>query len=146
MFAVVFLWRRVSEVVSVKLNGKYRQNLVVDELYVCIGLKKSCRWISSYHPHTVAHLCKQLSHVFAVRNTMPCFNSNNLYQTRPKIQLLLQKNCKFASAGGFSSNPQSVNGFRQLGAPPPYQKTQPSRCKFLAFHLNCPGKYWKINF
>ena len=88
------LWRRISEAFSVKLGEKYRQNLVVYEVYIGIGLKKSYRSSSSYHPHTVAHLCNQFIHVFAVLISMPRFKSNNLYQTRSKIKLLLQKNCK----------------------------------------------------
>ena len=133
MFAIVFLWRKISEAFSVKLNEKYGQNLVVYELYISIGRKKSYQSSSSYHPQTVAHLCNQFNHVFAVLISMPRFKSNNLYQTRPKIKLSLQKNCKIFERLGLS--PQTPNGFRQLGALPPYQKAQPSCCKFLALHL-----------
>ena len=90
-FAVVFRWRRISEAFSVKLSEKYRPNLVVYELYIGIGLNTSYRLSSSYHPHTVADLCIQFNHVFAVLISMPRFN---LDQTRPKIKLLLQKYCK----------------------------------------------------
>ena len=58
--------------------------------------KKSYRSSSSLHPHTVAHLCNQFNHVFAMLISMPRFKSSNLNQTRPKIKLLLQKNYKIA--------------------------------------------------
>ena len=81
------------KLLSVKIGEKYGQNLVVYEVYIGIGLKKSYRSSSSYHPHTVAHFCNQFNHVFAVLISMPHFKSNNLYQTRPKYKLLLQKYC-----------------------------------------------------
>ena len=127
------LWRRISEAFSVKLSEKYRQNLVVYEVYIGIGLKKSYRSSSSYHPHTVAHLCNQFIHVFAVLISMQRFKSNNLYQTRPKVKLLLQKYCKIFKRWGLC--PQTPNGIRRPGVLPPYQKAQPSCCKFLALHL-----------
>ena len=83
------MWRRISEAFSVKLSEKYRQNLVDYEIYISISLKKLYRSSFSYHPHTVAHLCNQFIHVFAVLISMPRFKRNNLYQTRPKIKLLL---------------------------------------------------------
>ena len=90
MFAITFLKRRIGEeAFSAKLNGIYRQNFGVNELYIGIGLKKSYQWRSSYHPHTVAHLCKQFNYVFAVLISTPRFKGNNFYQTRPKIKLLL---------------------------------------------------------
>ena len=50
----------------------------------------SYRLSSSYHPHTVAHLCIQFNHVFAVLISMPSFKSNKLDQARPKIAKKLQ--------------------------------------------------------
>ena len=92
MFAIIFLKRRIGkEAFSAKLNEIYRQNLGVSELYIGIGLKKSYQWRSSYYPHTVAHLCNQLNHVFAVLISTPRFKGNNFYQTKLKIKLLLQK-------------------------------------------------------
>ena len=126
------LWSRISEAFSVKLSEKYRQNLVVHEVYIGIGLKKSYRSSSSYLLHTVAHLCNQFIYVFAVLISTPRFKSNNIYQTRPKIKLL-QKYCKIFKHWGL--RPQTPNGFRRLGVLPPYQKAQPSCCKFLALHM-----------
>ena len=127
------LWGRISEAFSVKLSEKYRQNLVVYEVYIGIGPKKSYRSSSSNHPHTVAHLGNQFNHVFAVLISMPRFKSNNLYQTRPKNKLLMQKYCKIFKSWRLC--PLTPNGFRRLGVLPPYQKAQPSCCKFLALHL-----------
>ena len=39
-FAIIFLWKRISEAFRFKSSEKYRQNLVVYELYISIGLKK----------------------------------------------------------------------------------------------------------
>ena len=123
MFGIAFLKRRIGEeALRAKLNGKYRQNLGVDELYSGIGLKKSYQWRSSYHPHTVAHLCNQFNHVFAVLISTPRFKGNNFYQTRPKIKVLLQKNPKIferwelcpqtlpwlSAAGGSAPIPKNV--------------------------------------
>ena len=79
MFAIIFLRRRISEAFRVESSEKYRQNLVVYELYIGIGLKKSYRSSSIFHPHPVAHLCNQFNHVFAVLISMPRFKSNNFY-------------------------------------------------------------------
>ena len=38
VFAIIFLWRRTTEAFRVKSSEKYRQNLVVYELYIGIGL------------------------------------------------------------------------------------------------------------
>ena len=86
----------------------------------------------AHYPHTVTHLCNQFNHVFAVLISMPRFESNNLYQTRPKIKVLLEKISKFLSAGCFAPRPPLASGG---WAPPPYQKQQPSHYKFLALHL-----------
>ena len=80
----------------------------------------SYRLSSNYHPHTVAHLCTQFNHVFAVLISMPSFKSNKLDQTRPKIKLLLQKIAKSSNAGGFAPRPPMASGV--FGFCPPYQK------------------------
>ena len=100
--------------------GYATTNLVVYELYIGIGLKKSYRLSSSYHPHTVAHLCIQFNHFFAVLISMPRFKSNNLDQIRPKIKLLLQK--KLQNLQTLGALPPTTNGFWRLGVPPTYQK------------------------
>ena len=51
---------------------------------------------------------------------MPGFKSNDLYQNRPKIKLLLQA---------------KLQSLRALGPLPPDLQAQPSHCKFLALHL-----------
>ena len=116
VFAIIFLRRRISEAFHVKLSEKYRQNLVVYELYISIGLKKSYRLSSIFYPHTVAHLCNQFNHVFAVLISMPRFKSNKFCKTRSKIKLLLQKNCKIFECWGLC--PQTPNGFWRLGVAP----------------------------
>ena len=116
VFAIIFLWRRISEAFHVKSSEKYRQNLVVYELYISIGLKKSYRSSSIFYPHTVAHFCNQFNHVFAVLISMPRFKSNKFCKTRSKIKLLLQKNCKIFECWGLC--PQTPNGFRRLGVAP----------------------------
>ena len=135
VFAIIFLWRRISEAFQVKSSEKYRQNLVIYELYISIGLKKSYRSSSIFYPHTVAHLCNQFNHVFAVLISMPRFKSNKFCKTRSKIKLLLQKNCKVLLQK--NCRPPMASGIWGL---PPYQKTQLSRCKFLALHL-ASGQY-----
>ena len=75
-----------------------------------IGLIKSYQMSSSHHPHTVARLCYQFNHVFAVLISIPHFMRNNFYQARPNIELLLQKNCKIFE--GWGLRPQTPNGFR----------------------------------
>ena len=137
MFAIIFLWRRISEAFHVKLSEKYRQNLVVYELYISIGLKKSYRLSSIFYPHTVAHLCNQFNHVFAVLISMPRFKSNKFCKTRSKISYYRKKIAKSSNAGGFAPRPPMASGGWGL---PPYQKTQLSRCKFLALHL-ASGQY-----
>ena len=116
VFAIIFLWRRIREAFQVKSSEKYRQNLVVYELYISIGLKKSYRLSSIFYPHTVAHLCNQFNHVFAVLISMPRFKSNKFCKTRSKIKLLLQKNCKIFECWG--PCPQTPNGFRRLEVAP----------------------------
>ena len=93
-----------------------------------IGLKKSYRSSSSHHPHTVGPLCNQFNHVFAVLISMPRFKSNNFYQTRPKIMLLLQKNCKIFECWRLC--PQTPNGFWRLGSAPHTQKLSPPIANF----------------
>ena len=78
--------------------------------------EKVCRLSSSYRTHTVVHLRYQFNPVFAVLISMPRFKSNNFYQTRPKIKLLLQKNCTIFECWGLW--PQTPNGFQQLGVAP----------------------------
>ena len=67
---------------------------------------------------------------------MPRCKSNNLFQTRPKIKLLLQKNCKIFERWGFAPRPPTASGSWAL---PPYPKAQPSHCKFLVLHLASTG-------
>ena len=106
------LWRRISEAFSVKLSEKYRQNLVVYEVYISIGLKKSYRSSSSYYPHAVAHLCNRFIRVFVVLISMPRFKSNNLDQTRPKVKLLpyCKNIAKSSNAGSFVPKPPMASG------------------------------------
>ena len=130
-------WRRISEAFHVKSSEKYRQNLVVYELYISIGLKKSYRSSSIFYPHTVAHFCNQFNHVFAALISMPRFKSNKFCKTRFKIKLLLQKNCKIFECWGLCPRPPMASGGWGL---PPYQKTQLSHCKFLALPL-ASGQY-----
>ena len=87
-----------------------------------IGLKKSYRSSSSYHPHTVAHLCNQLNHVFAVLFSISHFAKNNFYQTRPKIKLLLQKNCKIFKGNSFQWFPVARGSALNPKAQPPHYK------------------------
>ena len=55
----------------------------------------------------IAHLCNQYNHVFAQLTSIPCFNSINFDQNRPKIiKLFFPKNTKFLSVWG--SAPQTL--------------------------------------
>ena len=49
------------------------------------------------------------------------------YQKSPKIELFLQKNAKFSSAGSYASSPPC---FRRLGALPPDLQTSPLIANF----------------
>ena len=53
---------------------------------------------------------------------MPRFKSIIFYQNSSKIKLYLQKNAKFARAGGFAPKPPCL---RRLGALPQTPKTAP---------------------
>ena len=97
-------------------------------VYITIGLKKSYRSSSSHHSHTVGPLCNQFNHVFAVVISMPRFKSNNLYQTRPKIMLLLQKHCKIFERWGLCL--QTPNGLPAAGLRPHTQKHSPLIANF----------------
>ena len=125
MFAIIFLWRRIREAFHVKSSEKYRQNLVVYELYISIGLKKSYRSSSIFYPHTVAHLCNQFNHVFAVLISMPRFKSNKFCKTRSKIKLLLQN-------------------LRMLGALPPDLQWLPAAggCPHTKKHYSLVAIFW----
>ena len=118
------LWRRINEAFSVKLSEKYRQILVVYEVYIGIGLKKSYRSSSSNHPHTVAHLCNQFNHVFAV--LILCHVLKAIIFT--KLGLKLSYYCKIfkhwglcpqtpqwlPAAGGSASIPKSTTLLLQI--------------------------------
>ena len=101
-----------------------------------IGLKKSYWSSSSYHPHTVAHLCNQFNHVFAVLFSISHFARNNFYQTRPAIKLLLQRNCKIFKGNRFQWFPVA----RGSALNP---KAQPPHYKFLALLHLASSQYWK---
>ena len=60
----------------------------------------------------IAHYCNQLNHV-VLPISMPRFKSIICYYNNPKINLFLQKNAKFSSAGGSAPRPPCL---RRLGA------------------------------
>ena len=105
-----------------------------------IGLIKSYQTSSSHHPHTVARLCNQFNHVFAVLISIPHFVRNNFYQARPNIELLLQKNCKhLRGLGALPPDPQWFPAARDSALHP---KAQPFHFKFQALYL-ASSQYWK---
>ena len=56
-------------------------------------------------PLYISGCVSESNHVFALLISMPCFESINFYQNKFKIELFLQNNTKFLSAGGSAPRP-----------------------------------------
>ena len=59
---------------------------------------------------------------------MPHFKSNNVDQTRPKIELILQKIAKSSNTGGFAPRPPMASGI--WGLRPLTKKLNPPIANF----------------
>ena len=102
---------RIAFFLICALACKYAQPFSMMGFYgLLAGNKARTEVFVSHHPHTVTRLCNPFDHVFAVLIFMPRFKSINLYQTRPKIKLLLQNNGKNLCADGFASRPPIASG------------------------------------
>ena len=94
-----------------------------------IGLKKSYWLSSSHHLRTVARLCNQFNHVFAVLISIPHFTKINFYQTRPELSYYRKKIAKSSRAGAL---PPDRQWFPAAGGSALNPKAQPFHYKFLA--------------